>query len=358
MISLCMIVKNEEDVLGRCLNSVYEKLCEVVDEIIIVDTGSSDNTVDIAKAYDCDVYDFEWCNDFSKARNFGIEKAKNDWILVLDADEYVEQVSLLELVNLQNGDYDNVRCHIEVNNLNDDNKTIDISNVPRVFNRNYFSYVYNIHEQVGVRPGVAEAFEYKLKFRVSHTGYSRSTIDIKNKTERNKKLIYEYLEENSADPYMRGHLGVMYFREGNYREAIKHYELAVFNDVDLNIEILIKYTNEYIESLLALEEYEKALQCEQVWDKCSISDGYIFAMAKVYIKTNNLQKTVNALLMCINWETERTIEIYEPCYLIGQILELSCQYEQASYFYVKSNGFGDSTERIENIKRMLENKPD
>ena len=74
-ISLCMIVKNEEAVLARCLESVKD----VVDEIIIVDTGSTDKTKQIAYRYTQNVYDFEWIDDFSAARNYSFSKATKDY---------------------------------------------------------------------------------------------------------------------------------------------------------------------------------------------------------------------------------------------------------------------------------------
>jgi len=86
-ISLCMIVKNEEKVIERCLSSV----AHLVDEVVIVDTGSIDNTKEIITRYTSNIYDFEWINDFSAARNFAASKATGEWILVLDADEYIDE---------------------------------------------------------------------------------------------------------------------------------------------------------------------------------------------------------------------------------------------------------------------------
>lgn len=82
-VSLCMIVKNEEDTLERCLLSVKD----LVDEIVVVDTGSSDRTKEIARKYTDKILDFDWVNDFSKARNFSFRKATMDYILWLDADD-------------------------------------------------------------------------------------------------------------------------------------------------------------------------------------------------------------------------------------------------------------------------------
>ncbi|MGM7683566.1 glycosyltransferase [Cytobacillus sp. Hm23] len=84
-ISLCMIVKNEEEVLDNCLSSI----AKLMDEIIIVDTGSSDRTKEIAMKYTDKVYDFEWIDDFSKARNYSFSKATKDYIMWLDADDIV-----------------------------------------------------------------------------------------------------------------------------------------------------------------------------------------------------------------------------------------------------------------------------
>lgn len=84
-ISLCMIVKNEEEVLPRCLDSVKE----LVDEIVIVDTGSEDKSIEIARTYTENVYPFVWCDDFSAARNFAFSKATGDYLLWLDADDFI-----------------------------------------------------------------------------------------------------------------------------------------------------------------------------------------------------------------------------------------------------------------------------
>ncbi|MGG4411271.1 glycosyltransferase family 2 protein, partial [Niallia taxi] len=104
-VSLCMIVKNEESVLDRCLASV----AHLVDEVIIVDTGSTDKTKEIASKYTSKIFDFEWINDFSAARNFAAEQATGDWILVLDADEYIDEENYQEFVDglkEDNGQFD------------------------------------------------------------------------------------------------------------------------------------------------------------------------------------------------------------------------------------------------------------
>ena len=95
-LTLSMIVKNEEKYLEGCLESVKN----VADEIVIVDTGSEDSTLDIAERYGAKIYHFEWIDDFSAARNFALSKSTGDWILYLDADERLSKDSVEEVKSI------------------------------------------------------------------------------------------------------------------------------------------------------------------------------------------------------------------------------------------------------------------
>ena len=97
-ISLCMITKNEEQHLSRCLSSVKK----IADEIIIVDTGSEDQTVAIAHAFGAKVFEYEWDNNFARARNYSLSQATGDWILILDADECIAPHDMEQLCSLFN----------------------------------------------------------------------------------------------------------------------------------------------------------------------------------------------------------------------------------------------------------------
>ena len=92
-ITLCLIVKNEEKYLSECLESVKD----VVDEIVLVDTGSTDNTIDIAKNFGAVIYNYKWTNDFSAARNYALTKSTGNWIFYMDADERLSYKSINEL---------------------------------------------------------------------------------------------------------------------------------------------------------------------------------------------------------------------------------------------------------------------
>lgn len=103
-LSVCLIVKNEQDVIARCLDCVKK----FADEIVVADTGSTDNTRDIVKEYTSKVYDFEWCDDFSSARNFAFGMAEGDLVMWLDADDVITDENCEKIKTLKQNfaDYD------------------------------------------------------------------------------------------------------------------------------------------------------------------------------------------------------------------------------------------------------------
>ncbi len=145
-ISLAMIVKNEEKVLRECLNSVKD----IVDEMVLVDTGSEDDTVDIAKEFGAKLYEFKWCNDFSFARNFAAEKCSGDWILVLDADEVVTLGNKKVLIDFAKEKLNSIGKIQQFNKYKEDDEIC--------FSREYISRFYPkgilykgaIHEQLNL----------------------------------------------------------------------------------------------------------------------------------------------------------------------------------------------------------------
>ena len=156
-ISLCMIVKNEEAVLARCLDSV----AGLMDEIIIVDTGSTDRTKEIAARYTDKIYDFEWCDDFSAARNFSFSKATMDYIYVPDADEYLDPVNRQQFAILKSiltPDIEIVQMHYvtkqEFNTVQNSHHELR----PKLFKRlREFTWIDPVHETVRLTPIVYDS---------------------------------------------------------------------------------------------------------------------------------------------------------------------------------------------------------
>ena len=146
-ISLCMIVKNEEKVIGRCLDSISD----IVDEIIIVDTGSTDKTKSIVSQYTDKIYDFEWVNDFAKARNYSFSKATKEYVFWLDADDVVLEEDRKKLIKLKEGMDGTVDVYTMIYNYSQDENGMPliIQRRERIVKReNNYQWLSPIHEVI------------------------------------------------------------------------------------------------------------------------------------------------------------------------------------------------------------------
>lgn len=156
-ISLCMIVKNEEAVLDRCLSSI----ADLMDEIIIVDTGSTDGTKEIAARYTDRLYDFKWNNDFSSARNFSFSKATMDYIYTADADEVLDYANHRRFTFLKQSLQPEVDI-VQMKYITPDefNTVMNIRDEyrPKLYKRlRQFRWIDPIHETVQIQPLVFDS---------------------------------------------------------------------------------------------------------------------------------------------------------------------------------------------------------
>lgn len=191
-ISVCMIVKNEEKVLARCLHS----LAGIPDEIIIVDTGSTDKTKSIAREYTRNVYDYAWCDDFSKARNFSLSKATTEYIYVADADEVLDEENRERFIQLKKA----ILPEVEVVEMAyshqfsfNTTENFELEFRPKLFRRlREFLYTDPIHEVLRTDPIV-----YRSNIVVSHrptSDHSGRDLAIFAKLVAHKEKISSRLE--------------------------------------------------------------------------------------------------------------------------------------------------------------------
>lgn len=226
-LSVCLIVKNEEQNIPRCLNSIKGE----VDEIVVVDTGSTDRTKEIASNFNCKIIDFKWCNDFSKARNVSIDNATNEWILFLDADEEIPREDLLRLKNRMRKEENAEAYFFKLINFIK-GKDIGSAVVLRAFkNRPEYRFKGALHEQIidsieNAKKGIVIPTE----IRIFHYGYDEEAVDISIKSKRNLEILLSY-DENKKDGYYYYALGNEYGRINQYEDAIEMYEksLAITN---------------------------------------------------------------------------------------------------------------------------------
>lgn len=215
-----MIVKNEEQNLATCLKSVKD----VVDEMVVLDTGSTDKTVDIAKEWGAQVYDFQWCDDFSKARNEALKYVTGDWVLVLDADERLVSTivpQIKQAITQEN-------C-LAINLIRQELGAIQspYSLVSRLF-RNHpkiqFSRPYHALIDDSVSEILTQESHWKIgslaDVAIFHEGYQTSAIAQRNKQQIAQQAMERYLMQHPHDPYVASKLGALSVEKGEISNGL------------------------------------------------------------------------------------------------------------------------------------------
>ena len=346
MLTLCMIVKNEENTLKESLSSASS----FVDEIIIVDTGSTDNTKDIALEFTDKIYNFKWCSDFSKARNYSIEKASNDWILVLDADEFIVHFSRSSVEKfIENPSNRNKVGRIKRINFMEDSYVNSkyIERINRLFNRNYFNYEGIIHEQVVALDGKPYETEM-VDITADHVGYTLEALNKTGKIKRNIDLLKMALKDNLEDPYLYFQLGKSYYMLKNYNDAVMHFEKALSFPLDFSLEYVEDLVETYGYALINSGRYQEALILENCIEVYSNFADFHFILGLIYMNNAKFTQAVESFLKCTEFSYARVegVNTYVAYYNIGVIYDVLGFREDALKYYRKCGDYEPALKRL------------
>jgi len=283
-ISLCMIVKNEEDILERCLDSVSQ----LVDEIIIVDTGSTDQTKKIAGIYTDKIYDFQWIDDFSAARNYAFEKATKDYIFWMDADDIILADDIVRFKKLKEEltfDTDIIMMHYNAG-FDEQGRTIFSYYRERLSKRSRnFKWQEPVHEYL------------QFGGKIVHSDVCITHAKKKEMINSRNLKIYENLLDKGEKLTPRG--TYYYARElkdnGRLEEAAKMFD-------------------QFLESGLGWLE-DNITACSE--------------LAKCYQLTDRPQKALESTLRSFYYDTPRA----ELCCQIGYHFKTQDEYRQAAFWF-------------------------
>lgn len=358
-VSVCIIAKNEEKYIEECLH----RLSGYDWEIVVVDTGSTDRTVEIAKSYTPNVYHFDWVNDFSAARNFSVSMAKNDYILVVDCDEYLvtnteTQNVISRLPNLIQGAQIGI-----IDRFSDTAQVAAGSSAPsearvhepiaRFFHRKYVHYQGTIHEQlVAIQQSSLDFVHIPLSF--DHVGYS--TLDIKRaKAARNIAMLEAELFKNPHNPYVLFQLGQSYFGLNDYAHALPYFEEALTLDVNEQEDYVQTMVESYGYCLLYLKQYARALELEGIYSVFSKHADFVFLMGLIYMNNALFDRAVEEFLKAttISSHSVDGVNSYKAFYNVGVIYECLGDKEKAIDYYHKCRDYTPAANRLYELGSTL-----
>lgn len=354
-ISVCIIGKDEEQHIEKCLSP----LAPFPFELVYVDTGSTDRTKELAAKHGANIYDFAWIDDFSAARNFALEKASHEYVLFLDCDEYLSALDTDALYHAVNA------CPIGVglllrNNYFEANGTPTNypDRVERLFSRKRFHYTGSIHEQVVTRDGDSPLYErYEIPLTVEHMGYNGGQEAMREKAERNNKLLFRELEKNPQDAYLYFQIGQSYNGIRDYENAYLYYKKSFslpFHPEEAWVQIM---ATAFLNAMNHTNRSREAVRFfEPIYTYFENDANFYCSMGNAYLNLNP-PKPLNAMaeylkaLQCPN-AREEGANTFIPYYNIGLVNEMLGKPESALTFYQRAAelGFAPARERLSDLK--------
>lgn len=250
-ISACIIVKNEENHIAKCIQS----LKQFVKEINVVDTGSTDRTIEIAGGEKVRVHHYQWNDNFAEARNYAISVATEPYILVIDADEALDQNSLKYLEKYTER-LSNEPATVHIRSVIDDHRTVN-SRITRLFpNSKDYRYKGVIHEQLYYKDRPIALIQ-PTEVVLHHYGYNDTEIAKKQKIERNLALLRKQMEAEPNMIYLRYQMGQTYYVNGEFEKAIQYFDdtLQMVSELDSMPRYMSTVFLSYGYCLLNLGEY-------------------------------------------------------------------------------------------------------
>lgn len=342
-ITVCMIAKNEDNHIEECLKRL--RPCKF--EIVVVDTGSVDRTVEMAQKYTDKVFHFDWCNDFSAARNYSISQASNDWVLNIDCDEYLENINLAHIAGTLQDNQASMGMIVRNNPyIIQGVRSIMSERIGRLFNRRYCHYEGIIHEQVTTLDG-KEPDSFDLPLTFYHEGYVAES-DKRMRATRNLEMLLRDLEAKDPNPYIYFQLGQNYVSLNDLEKAAHYYKLGL----DLNCDPHYAFVQTMIETygycLIELAKYDLALELKDKYELFADRADFVYLMGMIYMKKNMWDKAIEEFTKATTLTTysRKGVNSYHAYYNIASIYEKMGDLEKAKEYYQKCGDYNNAVKRL------------
>lgn len=353
-ISICIITKNECSTLKTCLEHLFPIAQKYNHEIVVVDTGSQDNTVHMCTAYTTSIYHFSWINDFSAARNFAAKQAKHDWILCIDSDEFLiqwDEPLIQHALNANSHALGGIRIYDTCGNGANQYQSTSI--LYRMYNKNFYLFTRAIHEQLVPISSNQQTLTFTVPVEIEHKSYAGSPSQLATKAHRNIDLLKKELAQNPHDSYILFQLGQSYYMIEDYQTAYEYYSLGLSEDVNPHLSYVQTMIVSYGYTLLNLKKYQKALELEGIYDTFSSRADFVFLIGMIYMNNGFFLDAIEQFKKATTLTDTEVVgaNSFRAWHNIGVIYEVLGNIETAAYYYKKCGNFLPAQARLHELNK-------
>ncbi len=349
-ISVCIITKNEASHLEQCLKAISAYPFEIV----VVDTGSTDNSRETALKYTDKVYDFTWIDDFSAARNYAARQASHNMIFPIDTDEFVAPF-----------DWDALQALIEkhpksvgsIKRLDyfetDGEKHCQICIIDRIYNRNYYHYDKPIHEVLTPLTKLPYT-SYATSIEADHVGYLGPGNKLKEKAMRDMELLLKELDQNPDEPYYYFQIAQSYMLMRDSENSLLYFQRAMEHHPDPQADYTHILVYNYGHLLLEKGLLTEADVLLTYYEYYSNNMDYLCLIGLYYLHQNQPLKALPEFVKALTAPVRDMTDRREPSYYIGYIYELFGKKDIARTHYQNcGNEYAPAVEALSRLDRSI-----
>ncbi len=344
-VSVCIITKNEAAHLENCLAALQPFPFEVV----VVDTGSSDHSKDVARQFTDKVFDYTWTDDFSAARNYAASCASHNIIFPIDTDEIITSLDWDALQSMLASHPKSVGYirRLDYFEVNSEIRHYDVM-IERIYDRRYYHYERPIHEVILPLSNTAHT-SYETSITIDHIGYLGNQEALQSKAERNLALLKAEVDKAPDDPYPYFQIGQSYMLMRNHQQACEYFKEALLRNPPPAESYTRVLVNNYGNALIDTDRPEDAIKLLSYYEYYDNNIDYLCMIGLSYMLLGQPLRALPEFVKALTAPTRDSNDPRVPSYYIGYIYEYYGKNDIARTHY---QNCGDYAPAIEALARL------
>lgn len=345
-ISVCIITKNEAENLEKCLKA----LKHYPFEIVVVDTGSTDDSLAIAQTYTDRVFKFVWIDDFAAARNFAATCASNDLLFPIDTDEILASLDWEQLqtaITAHPKSVGHVK-RLDYFETDDGLKRYDVM-IERLYDRRYYQFQGAIHEALVPITDIPYT-SYETSVVIDHAGYLGNAETLREKAERNLALLEKEIAEKPNDPYPYFQTAQSYLLMRDKDRACTYFQAAIERDPPPEADYTRMLVNNYGHCLLDLDRPGEAVSLLSYYEYYENCMDYLCMIGLVYMMIGQPLRALPEFVKAISAPVRDSVDPRSPSYYVGYLYEFFGQKDIARTHYQNCGDYAPAVEALERLE--------